>query len=384
MTEDLNEKERYGEMRAVTVVGAIVNLLLSVAKILAGYIGQSQALIADGVHSLSDLVSDALVLVAAKHGSQDADDDHPYGHARIETAATVGLGALLLVVAAGIGWDALRRMFNPDLLLHPGMMALVVAFISILAKEGLFHYTMRVAKRLRSNLLQGNAWHHRSDAISSVVVLAGVGGAMAGLPYLDAVGAMGVALMIAKVGWDLSWKSLRELVDTGLDPEMVQSIRETIISEAGVQALHMLKTRRMGQDALVEVHIILEDPRMSVSEGHQISESVRTRVMQEFDDVSEVLVHIDPEDDELNAPNRHLPPRHQVVERLTTLWEHLEVSGQIRRINLHYLHGKIQVEVFLPITALSNPEEMERIAQELNQAIEEETGLSELQIYYFE
>ncbi|MCP4044596.1 MAG: cation diffusion facilitator family transporter, partial [Gammaproteobacteria bacterium] len=119
-------------MRAVTVVGAIVNLLLSVAKILAGYIGQSQALIADGVHSLSDLVSDALVLMAAKHGSQDADDDHPYGHARIETAATVGLGALLLVVAAGIGWDALRRMFNPDLLLHPGMMALVVAFISIL------------------------------------------------------------------------------------------------------------------------------------------------------------------------------------------------------------------------------------------------------------
>ncbi len=382
VSDELNEKDRYNEMRTVTVVGAVTNLLLSIAKILAGYIGQSQALIADGVHSLSDLLSDALVLTAAKHGSQKADDEHPYGHARVETAATVGLGILLLMVATGIGWDALRRMLDPELLLHPGVMVLVVALISIFAKEGLFHYTMRAAKRLRSNLLQGNAWHHRSDAVSSVIVLTGVGGTMAGLPYLDAVGAMGVALMIAKVGWDLSWKSLRELVDTGLDPKDVQTIRKAILSVAGVQGLHMLKTRRMGQDALVEVHIILEDSSISVSEGHQINESVRTRVMHEFDDVSEVLVHIDPEDDELHARNRHLPSRHQVVDRLQTLWEPLEVGNQVKKINLHYLHGKIQVEAILPISALSHPQEAARIAKELNQAIEGEKNLSGLQVYF--
>jgi cation diffusion facilitator family transporter len=164
---------RYLDARKVTIVGAVVNIVLSVVKILAGWLGSSHALIADGIHSLSDLATDAVVLLAAKHGAKDADEEHPYGHGRIETLATVVLGIVLIVVALGIGYDAVRRLFDPEHLLIPGMLALWAAIISVLAKEALYHYTVAVARKLRSNLLRANAWHHRSDAVSSIVVVAG-------------------------------------------------------------------------------------------------------------------------------------------------------------------------------------------------------------------
>ena len=266
---------RYRVARRVTVIGAIINLALSVVKIAVGLVGQSHALVADGIHSLSDLASDILVVWASKHGSREADEDHPYGHGRIETVATVALGSLLIAVAGGILWDAGQRMLAPATLLHPGVLALVVAAVSVLSKEALYQYTMVVARRLRSSLLQANAWHHRSDAVSSVVVLVGVGGAMAGFSYLDAVAAGIVALMVGKMGWDLAANAVYELIDTALDTERVAVIRKVIFSVNGVKDIHLLRTRRHGADALVDVHIILADPYISVSEGHQISETVR-------------------------------------------------------------------------------------------------------------
>ena len=173
----------YQEKRRVTLVGAVINLFLAISKVLVGVIGSSQALIADGLHSLSDLASDLMVLVAAKYGSHEADVDHPYGHARFETAATMGLGLMLLIVAGGITLDAIGRLFSPEFLMQPGPLALSAAVFSILSKEALYHYTMQVARRVSSNLLRANAWHHRSDAISSIVVLVGIAGTMAGLPY---------------------------------------------------------------------------------------------------------------------------------------------------------------------------------------------------------
>ena len=342
------DETRYASTRRVTVVGAVVNVVLAVLKVALGVVGHSAALVADGVHSLSDLVSDVVVLYAAKLGSEHADERHPYGHGRIETVATVAVGALLIVVAAGIAYDAIQRMFHPERLLHPTVLTLVVAALSVLAKEALYRYTMRAARRLRSNLLRANAWHHRSDAISSVVVIVGIAGTLAGLDYLDAVAAVVVGLMIAKAGWDLAAHSVSELVDTGLEPERLEAIRHAILEVEGVGALHMLRTRRMGAEALVDVHILVE-PTISVSEGHQLSEKVRWHLINNVDEVSDVTVHIDPEDDEEAAPSMHLPLREQAVARLREAWAGVAHADAIETIALHYLDGKIEVEVLLPL-----------------------------------
>lgn len=375
------DEARYAAARRVTLVGAVVNLFLAGAKMLFGIVGHSQSLVADGVHSLSDLISDGMVLVAAKHGSRDADESHPYGHGRIETVFTVALGALLLLVAGGIMVDAVMRLFRPERLFHPGMLALAVAGLSVVSKEALYHYTQRVAKRQRSNLLRANAWHHRSDAISSVVVMIGVGGTMAGLPYLDAIAAVGVALMIAKVGWDLAWHSLRELVDTALDADRVQAIRGSILSVDGVHALHSLRTRRMGQDALADVHILV-DPKLSVSEGHHVSETVRRRLIEEIEEVQDVLVHIDPEDDEETAPSIDLPSRQEVIARLKEHWRHLPAAEQIERVTLHYLDGTLSVEVILPLSATRDRQDAEALSRALAAPAQQLPDVESVRVFY--
>jgi cation diffusion facilitator family transporter len=261
------------EVRAisrVTLWGAITNLVLAAIKIVVGVLGHSQALVADGIHSLSDLASDAVVYFASKEGSRGPDREHPYGHARVETLATVAMGVILGIVALGIIVDGVKSLWIPDSTEPPGLMVLLMAFASLGAKEGLYRWTLSVAQRVQSQLLKANAWHHRSDAASSLVVVIAVVGAMVGLPWLDAVGAIGIAAMIAWMGWGLGHRSVRELVDTGLEPDQVEETRNAIMSVEGVKALHMLRTRRMGGKALVDVHILLEEPRISVSEGHQI------------------------------------------------------------------------------------------------------------------
>jgi cation diffusion facilitator family transporter len=368
---------RYREARKVTLVGSVVDLLLGVAKISAGYVGSSQALIADGMHSLSDLATDVVVLYAMKHGSREADEEHPYGHGRIETLATVVLGTALIGVALGIAWDAVLRLRHPDLLLHPGWLALSIAAISIAAKEIIYHYTLRVARRLKSNLLRANAWHSRSDAISSVIVVIGILGAMGGLNYLDAVAAIGVALMVAKIGASLAWHSTRELIDTAMEAEQVEQIRTTIIAVDGVQALHMLRTRRMGSHGLVDVHILV-NPRVSVSEGHRISEGVRIRIMEEVDAVTDVMVHIDPEDDERATPSSDLPLRREVQTLLARRWAGVEAAQYIDETILHYLDGKIHLEVSLPLTRMKDIREARTVARELTRlALEAEGGNEE-------
>ena len=342
--------KRYKEVRKVTLVGAVIDLLLGVVKIVVGIASGSQALVADGVHSLSDLVTDFLVLFAAKHSHRAADAEHPYGHGRIETVATVVLGAALIIVAIGISYDSVRRILAPELLMHPGALALLVALVSVLSKEAIYQYTARAGRRLRSNMLLANAWHSRSDAISSIVVALGIGGAMLGYPYLDAIAAVAVALMIAKIGWDLLWKSLQELIDTSLEDEQVDAIRQFIIGVHGVQALHMLRTRRSGADALIDVHILV-DPELSVSEGHQIGEQVRAGLIEQMEDISDVTVHIDPEDDEL-APCKRLPLRNEILQRLEQQWQDLDLGPGIERVMLHYLDGKVHVDVFMKMEGL--------------------------------
>ena len=340
----------YLDKRRVTVVGAVVNLVLSAAKIAFGLIGQSQALVADGLHSLSDLASDAMVLVAAKFGSQDADAEHPYGHARFETIATIGLGLLLISVATGIALDAIDRILNPASLLVPGYTALVVTTVSILSKEWLYRYTVHVANRLRSEMLRANAWHHRSDAVSSIIVFIGIAGTMAGVPWLDAVGAIGVALMIGKIGWDVGWASVRELVDTGVDTETRREMQDIIASIAGVRGHHMLRTRRMGPDVLVEAHVLVA-PDLTVSEGHRISDEVRGRLMGMSADIADVLVHIDPEDDATERPSSGLPSREDLLAQLRERWSSLSAAAAIENTHFHYVAGRVDVDIVLPLDA---------------------------------
>ena len=359
--------DRYRETKKITLIGAVINLLLSVLKIVVGVIGNSQSLVADGVHSLSDLITDVMVLFAALHTSKEADEDHPYGHGRIETVFTVALGLFLIAVAGGICVDAVLRIMDPASLVQPKAVVLLVALASIASKEYLYFYTMRIARRFRSNMLRANAWHHRSDSISSVIVLIGAGGALMGWLYLDAIAAIGVSLMIAKIGWDVSINSIRELIDTALDPEHVETIKAKIQAMPGVVELHMLRTRRMGGQALVDVHIQVP-PRISVSEGHYISEKVRSMLIEEDDDVTDVMVHIDPEDDEQVALSADLPPRNEVENLLRSRWSNIKQATLIEKIILHYLDGKIHVEVLLPLARLDSPQQATVIATQLQQA----------------
>lgn len=376
---DIDERRR--ETIRVTLVGSVVDLTLGVAKLFFGFTAQSQALVADGIHSLSDLVTDGFVVYAASHASREADEEHPYGHRRIETVATVGLGVALFAVAAGIAWDAIERLFQPERLLHPGMAALVVASISIVSKEIIYHYSMRIARKYRSDMLRANAWHSRTDAISSVVVVIGVIGTMAGLDYLDAIAAVGVALMIIKIAWDLMWSSVRELVDTGLDPERIELIRKTIQSVDGVSSLHMLRTRRMGGDALADVHIQV-NPTISVSEGHHISEAVRATLIREIDELLDVTVHIDTENDQAAKRTFNLPLRSEAIKHAMRCFQGIDAVNEIEQVSLHYLDGKMRLELLLPLDRAKDTDAARDLVRKFQQAIEHDDIISSVEVRF--
>ena len=379
----LTSSQRYKDTVRVTLVGSVVDLLLGVSKIFVGFASQSQALIADGVHSLSDLVTDVAVLYAAKHSHQEADEDHPYGHGRIETVVTVGLGIALMGISIGIMIDATHRLFNPNTLLSPGMWALVIAGISVIAKEAIYQYTMVISRRYRSNMLKANAWHSRSDAISSIIVMVGIIGSMAGLTYLDAIAAIGVGIMIAKIGWDLAWHSLKELIDTGLEAERVEAIEKSILEVDGVDTLHILRTRQIGADALVDVHIQVAS-YLSVSEAHYISETVRCKLIKEIEEVIDVMVHIDPEDDEDLPEITKLPLRQEMLEKMEQAWSSLEEAKDIDNITMHYLQGKIEIELLLPLAILHNePSDMAKeVELRFKEAIKNVGEIEKISIRY--
>lgn len=372
---------RRREVVRVTLIGSAVDLSLGVAKIIFGFIAHSQALIADGIHSISDLITDGFVLYAAAHGSREADEDHPYGHKRIETVATVGLGVALFGVAVGIAYDATLRLFEPERLLKPGMAVIVVAAISVISKEIIYRYSMTIARKYRSDMLRANAWHSRSDAISSLIVIIGVVGTMAGLDYLDAIAAIGVALMIVKIAWDLMWSSVRELVDTGLEPERVDLIRKIIQSVDGVSSLHMLRTRRMGGDALADVHIQV-NPSISVSEGHHISESVRSALIQEVEELTDVTVHIDTEDDQAARRTNDLPLRTETIRRAMECFKNIDEVDDIEQMTLHYLDGRIQLVLLLPLSLAKEVESAGDLVRRFQSAIKDDPIISSVEIHF--
>jgi cation diffusion facilitator family transporter len=371
---------RGRETRRVALVSGLVNLLLSFAQIIVGLLANSAALVADGIHSASDLLSDVLVWFASRHASQAPDADHPYGHGRFETAATLALGLLLVLVALGIVWNGIERLLDVGRPI-PGHLALIVAAIGIVAKEALYWYTIAVARRLNSELLRANAWHHRSDAISSVVVLIGVAGAVLGFSYMDAVAAIVVGVMVGKIGWDLGWGALTELVDTALDEAQVGEAKRVIMGVDGVRSVHMLRTRRHGAEASADVHVQVA-PRLSVSEGHMISQAVEDRMIEKVDSITDVTVHIDPEDDE-NAPTcRGLPLRADALRALDAAWQHVHAMPAQREVRLHYLAGTIEVELILPLAAHTDAQAAAGLHERLTRAAQELPWLGRLRVLY--
>ena len=285
-----------------TWVSVAVNLLLTIAQIVAGLFSRSQGLIADGIHSLSDLVADFVVLFANHHSKKEADKDHPYGHQRFETAASLALGALLLAVGIGMLWSAFRKLEAPETVPTVHILALWIAGGALVVKELLFRYMLAVAKRVKSSMLVANAWHARSDAASSLVVGLGIIGNLAGYPILDPIAALIVGFMVSRMGWSFSWDALGDLMDRSADDQEVQDIRQTIVETPGVMGVHDLRTRKMGDLIVVDAHIEVEATQ-TVEEGHDIAVEVRHRVIKRHR-VLNLMAHVDP----AQRPDRdHIP-----------------------------------------------------------------------------
>ena len=346
----MNQEERYHQAKKVTLWGALVNALLALIKCIGGIFFNSQALIADGIHSLSDLLTDGLVIMASKYGSQEADESHPYGHQRIETAATLLLALLLILAGTGIAWDAVKHILLTSAL-KPEIYALPIAVISILANELLYHYTKHIGLKIQSELITANAWHHRSDAASSIVVLLGLIGSLLGFAYFDSVAAIIVGGMIIKMGLDYGWSSVKELVDTAVEPDMLSNIEKIIQEVNGVKRIHQLRSRMMAGDVFVDVHILVA-PKITVSEGHFIAQRVHQKLMKEVDAIKDVTVHVDPEDDEEVNPSIHLPERIEIERQYLSVWQtdHPEILSW----TIHYLDGKIEIALICNMPQAQN------------------------------
>lgn len=275
-----------------TWVSVAVNLVLSATQIAVGVLAKSQALVADGMHSLSDLVADFVVLFAGHHSKKDADEDHPYGHQRFETAASLVLGVLLLAVGVGMLWSAFLKLEAPETVQKVHASALWVVGGALVAKELLFRYMLRVAKRVKSSMLVANAWHARSDAASSLVVGIGIVGNLAGYPLLDPIAALIVGFMVAKTGWGFGWDALHDLMDRAVDEQEVAAIRQTLAGTPGVSGVHDVRTRKMGDMVVVDAHIEV-DAAISVEAGHDIAVLARQRVLQRHR-VLNLMTHVDP------------------------------------------------------------------------------------------
>ena len=284
--------ERAAAASRSTWVSVGVNLVLTATQIAVGVVAKSQGLVADGIHSLSDLIADFVVLFAGHHSQKDADEDHPYGHQRFETAASLVLGTLLLVVGVGMLWSAFRKLEAPETVPTVHIVALWVAAGALIAKESLFRYMLSVAKRVKSSMLVANAWHARSDAASSLVVGIGIVGNLAGYPILDPIAALIVGFMVTRMGWGFSWDALHDLMDRAVDEQEVAAIRETLVQTPGVSGVHDVRTRKMGDMIVVDAHIEV-DASISVEAGHDIAVAARQRVLQRHC-VLNLMTHVDP------------------------------------------------------------------------------------------
>ena len=368
---DLTEKHAL----RVTWLGLFANLILAIAKGFIGTIAHSSALIADAGHSVSDLLSDSITLWAVHMAGVPKDKNHPYGHGKFETVGTFIVAIFLLLTGVGVAWHVLNKIDTPEV---PGTAALWMAAIAICFKEALFHVTRMVGRRSGSRVLLANAWHHRSDAISSVAALVGIGGAQWGIPLMDPIAGVLVAGLIIKTGIDIGYESIRELTDETVEEEVISELGHILAEIDGVDHFHEMRARRMGPQLLVDLHIEV-DSMMSISAAHQVAERVRLRILDELPAVNEVLVHVDAEDDFVESKGGIEETKDIVLMRPQTeiesdvkkiLTEIPEIQG-ITHIYCHYLNQELTVQVNILLDEEMQIRDAQKIASKARMKIEE-------------
>lgn len=294
-----NEKDTKPDetavIRKLSLVGIIGNVFLSAFKFIAGIMGNSSAMVSDAVHSLSDVFATFIAFLGVRFGRREADASHPYGHERIESLAAIVLGLILLVTGVGIGWVGLEKILagNYESLPIPGMIALVAAIVSIAVKEGMFWYTRHWARVIRSSAFEADAWHHRSDAMSSIGALVGVGGSMLGYPVLDPIASVVICLFILKQGILIIYDALKKMLDTSCGEQFEKEVRQLVDAENQVERIDMLRTRMFGDKVYIDMGIAI-DGSMQLTDAHAIAERVHDDIEHAFPEVKHVMIHVNP------------------------------------------------------------------------------------------
>lgn len=373
MQEQLDKRRKAAER--VTIIGAVLDTVLGILKILIGVIANSSALIADGIHSLSDLLTDFMVVAVLRLSHRAPDTNHPWGHGRFETVGTVALGVILVAVGGAMAYDSVSLLFAAEPPALPTWPALVAAALSIVGKEWIFRYTLRIGKELQSDLIIANAWHSRTDAFSSIVVLLAVAGAMFGIWWLDALAAVLVALLVGKIGWDLVAKSVTELVDTALPEDRVEELREQVLNVDGVISVHSFKSRLMGSQSLLEMHLQVA-PHLSAAEGHYIGDKVVCQLQNRFDHIGHVIFHIDTYDDEVHGDVfcPVMPSRREISQHLDAAISRTLGDNPDYELILYYhpeyidldLKASPQIHQLLQQTGLNAHELEEQLREQLS------------------
>lgn len=369
---------RTATIKKVTVVGIFINIALALTQIISGFVAHSQALIADGLHTLADLISDFFVIITASHSAQEADEEHPYGHARIETLGTIFLGVALIGVALGMGYRGIESM-TEEAQHETKLYAIAFALLAIFCKEFLYRYTIHSARKIRSTLLEGNALHHRSDVFSSVIVVIGVTAQVAGVENMDALAAIVISIMISIMGVHLIKKAFSELIDTSLDQDLVEKISRYVLGIDGVVAIHRLRSRSMGGMGYIDLDIRVI-PRLSVSEAHFISLHIEEGIKKQFNEIIDVTVHIDPLSETDHSTLLDLPSRAELLFSLYSAWESIEGSEQITNIHLHYLTDQIEIDIILPLKNRLTGDG--NLARRLRERIHNISHIGKINIYY--
>ncbi|MBS0352159.1 MAG: cation transporter [Proteobacteria bacterium] len=372
------EPQRYDTAKRVTLLNTLLDAGLGVLKVIVGYYSRSHALIADGLHSFSDLIGDALILLAAKMGGKVPDREHPYGHKRIETLAATVIALIIVVVGFTIIYETVSHIYYHQPAAINGLPVIITALISVAAKEWIFRYTLSKGRSIFSNLLITNAYHNRSDVWVSALVIVSALVNMLGIPMADNICAGIIGLIIIYSGIRLFLNGIKELIDTGLDQKILTEIKACILSSPGVVSIHQLRTRSHGGKIFIDLHVIV-NTLISVSEGHHIGERVHAKLINTFPQIADVTVHIDPENDETTQPNINLPTRQEITGLLQQHWHDLPCYHQIEKIDIHYCNGQIFLEVCFPYQAAS-ADQWPELQKKYNQALPHISHLAALKI----
>ncbi len=364
-------------IRAI-IVGMIANILLAFFKFAGGILGNSVALVADAIHSLSDLMTDLVVLFTHRIGKIPQDENHPYGHGRAETIGATVIGLLIIITGAGVAYETWEALAEKNAAV-PGWLAVVAALLSICINEGLFHYTRRVGDATKSPSLIANAWHHRTDAISSIAALVGIVGAGLGFAFMDPLAGTVVGCMIIKVGVDITRNGLRDLMDTALSDEHTKKIQDILRNIPEVLHFHDLRTRVIGGEFLIDVHILV-DSEMTVTEGHRVAETARRNLINAIHNIQDVLVHVDGEHD-AEVETIYPVTRKELMEIARSLISELAENISPPEIRVHHIKGKNIVDVFMQIDLSQSMEDSRALVANVKSKLETAPQIGQARVF---